>query len=155
MLRRLGPGPRTHAILASPLGRAARTAELAFGPGVARPEPALMEIDVGRWSGRRIADVLATAGLPPEPDMLTLYSAAPGGEGFAALAARCEGLLRRLDGPAILVGHGIAGRMIRTLALGLPLGALSDLPGAQGGAFRIRDGHEEVAWPEPRDGPVA
>jgi probable phosphoglycerate mutase len=128
-----------------------RTAELAFGPGAARPEPGLREIDVGEWSGRLMEDIRADPRTRPEADLRALYDAPPGGEGLLALERRCRALLDTLDRPTVLVGHGMTGRMLRTLALGCGPEALDDLPSGQGAAFRISHGREEAFWPEPED----
>ncbi|MEM6277220.1 MAG: histidine phosphatase family protein, partial [Pseudomonadota bacterium] len=72
-----------------------------------------------------------------------LYEAAPGGEGLTALEHRCRAFLDDLAGPAVLVTHGITGRMLRALWLGLGQDGLDDLPGGQGVVFHLSDtGHE-------------
>lgn len=84
---------RDAACLTSPLLRARQTAAaLALE---ARPDPALAEMDYGRWAGREIAQVLSDdptgfARWRDDPD------AAPhGGESFAAVVDRIAGWLRR------------------------------------------------------------
>ena len=146
MLARLGIGPATHRLLTSPQGRAARTAALAFGPG-GEADERLREIEVGGWTGLPLSEIETHPLYPPAPDLLSVYDAPPGGEGIEALARRCKDLLRGLGGPTILVTHGMTGRMVRCLALGLPVADLPELPGGQGIAFRIRSGGEEVLVP--------
>ncbi|MEL6548665.1 MAG: histidine phosphatase family protein [Pseudomonadota bacterium] len=138
-------GFRAHA---SPLGRAIETAGIAVAPLMARIETddRLREIDVGAWSGK-LRDEL---GVPYDPAMpsgetMELYEAAPGGEGFARLEARCRAFLDSLDGPAVLVTHGITSRMLRALHLGQGRDKLSELPGGQGNVFHLKDGvHREL-----------
>lgn len=130
---------------ASPSPRALTTAEIAL-PG--RPillDARLMEVDLGDWTGALIADLAAA-----RPDIATAADAhhwkfgAPGGETLEAMAARCRAVLDDLDGPAILVTHGLTSRVLRCLALGLPPHALADLPGGQGVIHHIRDGQARL-----------
>lgn len=151
MLKRLGIDRATHRILCSPQPRAARTARLAFGPGAVE-DARLREMELGAWTGRTMAEIEADPGCPPAPDLLTLYAAPPGGEGFDALSRRCADLLRGIDGPTVLVTHGVTGRVLRCLALDLPLADLSGLPGGQGIANRLRGGPEEILVPTAEDG---
>lgn len=133
--------------LCSPLGRTIETAGLAVAPLVNRIETdaRLREIEVGDWSGRQ-RDSL---GVPydatmPSGEALALYEAAPNGEGLARLEIRCQDFLDDLSGPAVIVTHGITGRMLRSLWLGLGSGGMNDLPGGQGIVFHLKDGTHEV-----------
>lgn len=131
----------------SPQGRAVETAGIAVAPLVARLEidERLREIEVGDWSGQQ-RDTLGVKYDPGEVpgETLALYEAAPGGEGLARLEARCQRFLDDLSGPAILITHGITGRMLRALWLGWGAGRLSDLPGGQGIVFHLKDGAHDV-----------
>ncbi|PRY94937.1 putative phosphoglycerate mutase [Hasllibacter halocynthiae] len=135
------------AAFSSPSGRAIETAGIAVAPHLdpVRTDDRLMEIDVGRWSGRLRGELM-----PMRPDeefgdeALDLYWGAPGGEGPGPLRARCTAFLGGLRGPAVLVCHGITGRMLRAVALGLGDDALGDLPGGQGVVHRIAGGAQEV-----------
>lgn len=149
-LARLGIGPGTHRLLVSPQPRARRTALLAFGRE-GEGDPRLREIGVGDWAGWTLDAIAADPRCPRGPDPLRLYEAAPGGEGTAALRGRCASLLASLDGPAILVTHGMTGRVLRLLARGLPMDRLPDLGDGQGTAFRIRAGREEALAPAAED----
>jgi probable phosphoglycerate mutase len=97
-------------------------------------EPRLREIETGRMSD--------WAAVSPEMVMRTVLGALPGdlrpesaflaGETFASLAGRVEeawtALLARSDWRTLLVvAHGVVNRMILTLLLGAPLGALGKL----------------------------
>jgi probable phosphoglycerate mutase len=97
-------------------------------------EPRLREIETGRMS--------EWAAVSPEMVMRTVLGALPGdlrpesaflaGETFASLARRVEeawaALLARSDWRTVLVvAHGVVNRMILTLLLGAPLGALGKL----------------------------
>ena len=132
----------------SPQGRAARTAELALGPDRARPDPRLREIGVGSFEGRLLDELRSE--LPflfSEEGPLDWYFEVPDGEGYEALRARAASFLSELDGPAVVVCHGITARVLRGLALGLDRGGMLDLPGGQGRVWRIADGRHEVLTP--------
>ncbi len=140
--------PETHAAFVSPLGRARRTAALALGETwPATADDRLREIGVGAWEGWLIRDVAEAAGLPTDKPPYALYEAAPDGEGFAALRHRVLDFLATLDGPSVLVTHGITSRMIRTLATGRDLDRFDELPGGQGVVYRVRDGAHEALAP--------
>ncbi len=154
MFARLGLGPATHRILTSPQPRAGLTAELIFGAGAVR-DTRLREIGVGEWTGWTMAEIAADPRCPAAMDLLTLYGAVPGGEGIARLAERCRAILDDLEGPTVLVTHGITGSVLRLMALGLSSDDLSDVPLAQGIAVRIRDTGEDTLVPTAGDGAVA
>ncbi|WP_298262140.1 histidine phosphatase family protein [uncultured Litoreibacter sp.] len=134
-------------IISSPQTRALHTAVEVFARTAAqiRTDERLCEIDAGAWQGR-LRDELQITGDPKQTEdgPLAFYEQAEGGEGFAALRARCEGFLSDLSGPAVLVTHGIASRMLRVVALGLTDDAMVDLPGGQGVVFHLKDGVQRV-----------
>ncbi|MCF7698874.1 histidine phosphatase family protein [Loktanella sp. M215] len=131
----------------SPLMRAVETAGLALAEIAVevRTDDRLREIDVGDWQGRLRAELS-----PPDPDAprpgpdgdLSLYARAPG-EGLAAVTARARAFLDDLDGPAVVVCHGIVSRMLRCAALGLDTAAWTDLQGGQGNVFHLSRGRME------------
>lgn len=127
--------------LSSPLGRADQTARLAFGAAVPH-DPRLAEICVGHWSGALEHDLRRA-----HPDLfaggpLDWYDRSPGGEGLAALRARCRAFLDDLTGPTLVVTHGITLRMLRLLVLDLPDLACGTV--RQGGVHVLRGGAETV-----------
>lgn len=126
----------------SPQGRAFHTASIALDGLVdgIDTEARLREIGVGEWAGQPRADLMKQ--VPDAFDTFALYERAPGGEGFDALRARCTSFLADLQGPAILVTHGITSRMLRLIVLGLPDDALRDLPGGQGVVFHLEGGQQ-------------
>ena len=136
-------------VLSSPSGRAVETAALALGPLVTEivTDPDLREIGVGDWTGRLRAELIDASEWQVTTDgVLELYDMAPGGEGLAGLEARCTRFLERLEGPHVLVTHGITSRMIRALALGhgpnVTLDALSEMPGGQGVVYHVKEGRQ-------------
>ena len=139
----------TFEVRVSPQGRAFETAGIALSRlvPVLTTDARLREIEVGEWAGKLRAGLRAPPGVVLEdtPDgPLALYEYAPGGEGFAALRARCTALLEDLRGPSILVTHGITSRMVRAVALGLPSAAIGDLPGGQGMVHVVENGAAHV-----------
>jgi len=144
ILARVLPGPVP--VLSSPSGRAWRTARIvAGGAGLTvTQDPALREVSVGDWQGRRIADI--RAGWPPDAaeDPHLWKFDAPGGERLEQMAARLDALLGRLDGPTVLVTHGVTSRVLRCIVLGLCPTALSRLPGGQGVVHHLSGGRARV-----------
>ena len=130
-------------VISSPQTRALHTAVEVFSRKVAMisTDARLCEVDVGQWQGR-IRDELQISGDPKatEDGPLAFYEQAEGGEGFAALRLRCSEFLTSLDGPKVLVTHGITSRMLRAVYLGLDDDALVTLPGGQGVVYHLCDG---------------
>ena len=127
---RLAEVPITRAV-ASPLSRAARTAELALGAGRAgslRHDPGLLEIAHGEWEGLLASEIAAR-----DPERLAAWRAAPdsvqmpGGESIAEVAARAwPAFARACDGldahdTVLVVAHDAVNRCLLCQVLGLPL----------------------------------
>ena len=136
-------------IVASPLGRARRTAEI-IGECLGRAAPPrfderLREISLGAWDGlgrREIRTRLGAAFAEFE-----WYFETPDGEAYDAFAGRVGDALRDLaGGPVIVVCHGVVTRVLRGLYAGLPRAAALRLPVPQDKIFRLADGAiEEIA----------
>jgi broad specificity phosphatase PhoE len=106
--------------LASPALRARQTAELLRLD--AAPEPALRDLDYGRWAGKTIADVAME-----DQDGVAAWRADPhaaphGGESVAALFERVREFLDRVpDGVSIAVTHAAVMRAAVAIALDAPV----------------------------------
>ncbi|WP_310794421.1 histidine phosphatase family protein [Roseovarius sp. SCSIO 43702] len=124
------------AIRVSPLGRAVETARVVCGAMPFTTDPNLAEIHCGDWEGRLRTEV--ARGL----DGFEAYCAAPNGEGFDGLAARVNSLLGSLDGPTVLIAHGILGKVLRGTVLGLERPRLAALENGQGCVYHLKDGVE-------------
>ncbi len=152
LLAELGLDPGRVAFLTSPQGRARRTAEIvaevAGWTGDIAQDRRLSEIDVGDWTGLSRDEMRASVDLAPEAGFLALYALAPGGESFDALFARGRAFLADLEGPAIIVTHGITSRILRAVALGLDLVGAETLPGGQGVIHRVVRGVHATLAPE-------
>jgi broad specificity phosphatase PhoE len=98
-------------VIASPLQRAYRTAELAGFAGRIETDPDLMEVDYGQYEGITTAEIRES-----RPDWDLWRDGCPGGETIAEAAARAARVVARAraaDGPVLLVAHA---HMLRTLA---------------------------------------
>ncbi|APE43216.1 phosphoglycerate mutase [Sulfitobacter alexandrii] len=137
----LAAGP---ALIVSPLGRARQTADIALCGTAYRTDPRLMEIDAGDWQGLRREDILEAhpdlAARAPTP--LDIYEAAPGGEGLAAFHARIRDFMQDLQGPTVIVAHGLLGQVLRAEACGLPPEDAGRLSNLQGCVYRLDKGVE-------------
>ncbi len=136
-------------IWASPAGRTLQTVAIVaehLGRDFfdIRTDPRLLEIDVGRWEGRRYADIVAEQGAIACPDRRAFNVPPPGGEYYPAIAARLQAWLDELDPArvALVISHGITLRVLRgMLAGGIPFEGVTladDAP--QGTVFLIEDG---------------
>ena len=134
-----------------------RTAETARALGLDPvDEPALRDLDCGRWAGRSIDDVLST-----EPDAFAAWMSDPeatphGGESIGAVVERVTGWLGLLaaagDDRVVAVTHPAVVRSAVLHALDAPIAsfwALDVVPlatvrlHASGGRWRVRLGPEE------------
>lgn len=129
---------------ASPQGRALATARIVFGPAPFATDPRLVEIDIGDFTGEAYLPLRARLPQVFAGGRLDWYDRAPGGEGFAGLSARCRAFLDGLDGPALVVTHGITLRMLRIMALGWPLSRLDEMSVEQGAIHVVAGGRHEL-----------
>ena len=129
----------------SPQGRARQTAAAALGPAALDPCPdaRLREVGFGAWEGlcwddiaRRWPERAALA----ETEPFLWHFQAPGGERLEEVRARVTAFLDDLTGPAVLVTHGITGRVLRGVWLGLDEYETGGLPGGQGVVFHLAPG---------------
>jgi probable phosphoglycerate mutase len=140
-------------IVASPIGRARRTAEIiarCLGrDGPLRFDDRLREISIGSWDGmdRRELVSLAPDLFASEDGRWEWYFRTPDGETYDAVAGRIAAWLADLgEAPAIVVSHGIVTRVLRGLYAGLPRATALTLAVPQDRIFRLAAGHiEEIA----------
>ena len=154
--RRLGRllgslAPPDARIIASPLGRTQHTARLIREEARLAADIAsdarLAEISLGDWDGMLKDDIREIA---PDYDAgerrWDWFFTAPKGESYATLTGRLGAWLeeaRALPGTTIAVSHGVAGRILRGLFLGLPRedALMLDIP--QDACFRMHGGKIE------------
>jgi len=128
----------------SPAPRALATAALALPGRSARPDPRLREITLGPWDGLTRAEIAALSpGVPLSAHPFHWYDLTPG-ERFEGLRARVAAFMDELDGPSVIVTHGITSRFLRGAALGLDLDGIAALPGGQGVVWHLSAGTERV-----------
>jgi len=123
----------------SPSGRAVQTAGIACGSmaEAIHTDIRLREIGVGDWSGR-MRDELP---MPDGPDpYMAQYAMAPNGEGFEALQQRAQAFLDDLDGPAVIITHGITSRALRQIVVGDSALSNPSVHGGQGCVYQIKNG---------------
>ena len=143
LLRDIMPDAARHA---SPAGRARQTARIAFAGRPFRDDPRLREIDIGDFTGKSMAELAAAHPALFAGGGLDWYDRAPGGEHFRGLEARARAFLEDLDGPALVVTHGITLRMLRLVAMGLPLARLGEMPVLQGALHLVSGGRHRVIF---------
>ncbi len=121
LLRDLVPGCEGLDFIASPLARTRETMELLrHAIGLPRQgyhlEPRLAEISFGEWEGRTWKELRTS-----EPDLYAArkrdcwHFTPPGGESYAAVAARVRPLLEGLTRDTLVVSHGGVARAVLTL----------------------------------------
>ncbi len=143
ILARALPGPLP--VVTSPSPRALRTAEIACSGQVFTRDPRLMEIDLGEWAGRKLSEISdANPHVAGDEDPHLWKFTAPGGESLERMAARCRAVLDELNGPTVLVTHGVTSRILRCIVLGRSVQDLSDLPGGQGVVHHVAGGVAQV-----------
>lgn len=136
------------AFFASPLRRATETLEiarLAMGLPVRRYaiDDRLIEIDLGEWNGRTYEEVAAEQpGVHQRRDADKWNFAIPGGESYRDAAVRVRNFLEGLTTPAVIVGHGASGRILRGYLLGMKPSRVPHIACPQDRIFLIRKGRE-------------
>ena len=144
VLRMFVDEPHRWTVVASPLGRTLRTAEIVcetVGLGCRiETDDRLMEIDVGDWEGLNGEEIEAAApGAREAPDWLL---SAPRGETWETASARVASWLaeheERDDRRRLVVSHGITGRILRGLYAGEGAGQMWTTPSPpQDAVFRL------------------
>jgi len=145
--RRLGAMPEAAAaeIVASPLGRARRTAEIiAECLGCHLPvrfDDRLKEISLGSWDGLHRNEIAALSPGIFDHDYFEWYFRTPDGETYDIFSARVgRWLAEASDEPLIVVAHGIVTRVLRGLYAGLSRSQALSLPVPQDRIFRLAGG---------------
>jgi broad specificity phosphatase PhoE len=132
-------------IISSPLGRAVSTAQLiAETMGLVEPivvDSDLSEISMGSAEGLNEAEMTERwPGRHATTAADSLAFTAPDGESLESLRPRLERALvraRGCKGVCILVSHGVAGRLIRAIYLGLATSEAAGFDAPQNVLFRL------------------
>jgi probable phosphoglycerate mutase len=152
LLRELLDEPSAFAIVASPLPRTWQTAvilsqALGLDPGAIRFEPRLAEHHFGLWEGLTWQEIETRF-----PDLWQARKTdkwafqVPGGESYARVALRVGDWLdaQPADARLVVVGHGLAGRVLRGLYAGLPQDEIMEMLEPQGCLHRLAVGTIET-----------
>mgnify|MGYP001175074793 CR=1 FL=1 len=140
--------PSRFIFASSPLIRATETLEIMRkAMGLARKRYAiddrLIEIDLGDWNGRTYDEIAAeNPGVHERRDRDKWNFVVPGGESYRDAAIRIRDFLKIIDRPAIIVGHGASGRILRGYLLGLKPSRVPHLDAPQDKVFQIARGAE-------------
>ena len=141
--------PEAFRLVSSPLGRAWQTAAivaetLGLPPQSIGHERRLAEAAFGDWEGRAEAEIEAADSAEWARRRASRWSHRPPGEAetYAEVATRVGDWLDSLERGEhlIVVGHGLAGRVLRGLYLGLQSDEILDLEEPQDALFRLCDG---------------
>ena len=127
----------------SPSGRTIQNAGIACAQiaEAVHTDIRLREIGVGDWAGRLRDELPQGKGDDP---YMAQYEMAPNGESVEVLSARCVAFLADLDGPAVLITHGITSRILRSIVVGPSALANSSIHGGQGCVYHLKDGVQNL-----------
>ncbi|HWD59897.1 MAG TPA: histidine phosphatase family protein [Stellaceae bacterium] len=137
-------------VVASPLGRARRTAALIQAArGDATPvafDERLKEISIGDWDGLDRDEIAERSpGIFERHAYGEWYFDCPGGETYDGFAGRIAAWLDETRGRTLIaVAHGIVTRVARGLYAGLPRAEALSLPVSQEAIWRLTDGRIEA-----------
>jgi probable phosphoglycerate mutase len=133
-------------LIASPIGRARRTAEVIHSHlGGTTPiefDDRLREISLGSWEGLDRAELTAyVPGIFDDEGYYEWYFRTPGGETYEDFSTRIADWLSSAgEAPMIVVTHGVVTRVLRGLYAGLPRAAALRLPVPQDRIYRLAEG---------------
>jgi broad specificity phosphatase PhoE len=136
-------------IIASPLGRARRTAEIIRAAlGGATPlsfDERLKEISIGSWDGLDRDEIaVLRPGVFDGDGRHEWYFRTPDGETYDVFAGRIAAWLDDVAGQTVIaVAHGVVTRVLRGLYAGLPRAVALGLPVPQDRVFRLAEGRIE------------
>jgi probable phosphoglycerate mutase len=130
----------------SSLGRAHETAARISG-FIALPtheEPRLIEVTTGSWDGMTQFEIEQEyPGALTGADPYDWYFRSPDGETLPEVCSRIETWLADASGPVVAISHGLTGRIIRGVYLGLSSREMLVLPVPQDGFYRLENGRAD------------
>lgn len=127
----------------SPLGRVRQTAERvqAKVPLPCIDDERLVEVTTGSWDGMTRFEIDAEfPGHLDGSDAFNWYFRAPDGESFDDACARAKSWIADIRHPTIAISHGLFGRILRGVFLGLSKREILELPVPQDGFYRLHSG---------------
>ncbi len=144
--------PTNVRLVASPRGRTQATARivaecLGLPDSAIETEERIAEIHMGAWEGLTGDEIEARwpGRTHSSPTRNAWHFQSPGGEDYAAIAARMRGWLaeQQAHDDLVVVTHGVASRVLRGLYAGLAEADTHDLEIARDAPFRLVDGRWE------------
>ncbi|MGD9995644.1 MAG: histidine phosphatase family protein [Ilumatobacteraceae bacterium] len=119
--------PQPPLVFSSPLKRCLDTARMALPEFEAEEVQQLIEVDYGEYEGLTTATILER-----HPGWDLFRDSCPGGESMAAVSARCDSVIAKMERVAtgravVLFTHGHFSRALTSRMLGLPVTAASAL----------------------------
>jgi broad specificity phosphatase PhoE len=127
----------------SPLGRAQETAAI-VGRHVALDcvdESRLSEVTIGSWDGMsRYEIVTEYPGALDGSDAFDWFFRSPDGESFEAVLRRVSDWLSEVRNSAAVISHGLTGRIVRGVYLGMSRREMLELPVPQEGLYELHAG---------------
>lgn len=118
--RHAGDPPQPPMVFTSTLARARQTAALAMPEAEAEEAHQLVEVDYGDYEGLTITQIHER-----DPDWDLFTQGCPGGESMAAVSARCDSFIAKMERMAtgrtvVAFTHGHFSRILTARMLGLP-----------------------------------
>ena len=135
-------------VFCSPLGRTRQTADILLKNNDLKInfDNRLVEISVGEWEGALQSDLKKNHPelFITEPTFLSLYGAAPNGEGYESLKERCIDFLCSIKQPSIVISHGVIMTVFRGILLDLDYHEMEKWNQPQGKVIHIKNNSETV-----------
>jgi broad specificity phosphatase PhoE len=122
----------------SPLGRTKETSRriAQFVPLTFIDEPRLMEVSVGAWDGMSLYEIgVEYPDALKGADAFDWFFRSPDGETFDHACQRLRTWLSEVSTPAVAISHGLTGRLLRGVCLGMSRREMLELPVSQDGVL--------------------
>lgn len=147
ILKMLIDNPREWEFISSPLGRAQQSTDiicgiLGFDKSKVITDNRLKEVSVGKWAGLTIKEIEKYwPELMKNTNNYNWYFNSPNGESYDAVIERVSGWLHSIRNKekVIVMSHGLTGRIIRGLYLGLTKEQSLVLEVSQNTFFKLSD----------------
>lgn len=136
----------------SPLGRVRQTADRvqAKVPLPYIEDDRLVEVTTGSWDGMTRFEIdNEFPGHLNGTNAFDWYFGAPDGESFDDACKRATSWIWDIRHPTIVISHGLFGRILRGVFLGLSKREMLELPVPQDGFYRLDDGRCDLVTGSP------
>ncbi|MDS7597141.1 phosphoglycerate mutase family protein [Agrobacterium tumefaciens] len=141
--REISNGHQSYEMQISPLGRTRETAHRVQRvlPLRTTEDGRLMEVTVGSWDGMTRFEIDSEfPGHLDGSDAFDWYFRSPDGESFDDVCKRAKDWIAGIQRPTVAISHGLFGRIIRGVYLGLSKREMLELPVPQDGFYRLSEG---------------